>query len=405
MQHRPSLWQTLCAAPHRLFFFAGTVQALLVMLWWLADMAGRYAGWIPVMQWQLAAADAHALLMIFTLFPCFMFGFLMTTYPRWMQGEDIARSLYSPAATLMMAGALTLYPGLLIGKLVLAGAMVLLLAGWGTALYALLAVYFRARHPDKRHAAVTSVALSLGWLQLAAFASGHPDAIAFAKTGGIWLLLLPIFFTVSHRMIPFFSANVIKEYDIVRPYALLWSVLLLSLLHALFEYFALPAWSWMADLPMAIIALYLSWRWRLLQSLATPLLAMLHIAFAWLGIAMLMYATQSLVLLFTGEWILARAPLHALGIGFFGSMLLAMASRVTLGHSGRQLAADRTTWRIFLLFQCVALLRVVADFAPLAVSPVPFYLTAALLWLLCFAVWSAKYGVIYLRPREDGRPG
>lgn len=58
---------------------------------------------------------------------------------------------------------------------------------------------------------------------------------------------------------------------------------------------------------------------------------MLHIAFLWLAIGMTLYTVQSLTLLITGVDYLGRAPLHALGIGFFTGMVVAMASRVTLG--------------------------------------------------------------------------
>ena len=39
----------------------------------------------------------------------------------------------------------------------------------------------------------------------------------------------------------------------------------------------------------------------------------------------------------SGEFVLGRAPAHALFIGFFGSLLVAMVTRVTQGHSGRPL--------------------------------------------------------------------
>ena len=84
-------------------------------------------------------------------------------------------------------------------------------------------------------------------------------------------------------------------------------------------------------------------------------------------------------------------------------MLLAMASRVTLGHSGRALSADGTTWLLFLAFQSVPLLRIAGNL------PLPgaahFYLAAALAWLVCFMMWGIKYVPAYLQPRVDGKPG
>jgi uncharacterized protein involved in response to NO len=156
---------------------------------------------------------------------------------------------------------------------------------------------------------------------------------------------------------------------------------------------------------MAGTALYLTWAWRLRASFAQPILAMLHIGFAWLGVALLWSAVQSLALL-DGYAVLGRAPLHALTIGYFGGMVLAMITRVTLGHSGRMLVVEKAVWIMFLLFQMTALLRMAGDFPGVAFGLRGWlYLAAALLWLACFAFWCRRYLPIYWRPREDGQPG
>src|SRR6185295_337522 len=49
---------------------------------------------------------------------------------------------------------------------------------------------------------------------------------------GIFGALVPIYFTVCHRMIPFFTGNVIREYELVRPnwtLGLAWILLLTHL--------------------------------------------------------------------------------------------------------------------------------------------------------------------------------
>jgi uncharacterized protein involved in response to NO len=234
------------------------------------------------------------------------------------------------------------------------------------------------------------------------FASSQTGLIAIAKVGGIWLILLPVFFAVSHRMIPFFSANVIANYNIVRPNWALTLVPGFALIHGLFELLGLPAWTWLVDLPMAVSALYLTRAWRLRDSLRVPILAMLHIGFAWLGLALILYALQSLVLFFTGQWILAKAPLHALSIGYFSSVLMAMATRVTLGHSGRMLQADQLTWLVFLSFQSGAMLRLVAEIPGLDfMLRTHFYLCAAVVWLICFGIWAYKYLPIHWQDRAQ----
>ncbi|OIQ84909.1 NnrS protein [mine drainage metagenome] len=406
MVNLPKIWNTFSSAPHRMFFFGGVMQSILTLTWWLTDLGGRYGGFYPPIPWAIPPMDAHAYLMIYGFFPFFIFGFLMTTFPRWMNGEEVERRAYVPAFLLLAAGTLLFYAGLVIGLALLKIAQGLFLAGWGIGLYALLRVYVRAKHPDKRHATITSMVLVLGWLLIAGFASGEVHLVALAKVGGVWLLLLPVFFAVSHRMIPFFTAGVIPGYKIVRPD---WALALMpagALLHAILELCAQQSWTWLADLPMAACAIYLSRAWRLRESLAVPILGMLHIAFAWLGIALLLYSLQSLTLLMTGQFILAKAPMHALTIGYFTSMMLAMVTRVSLGHSGRALVADRLTWSVFLVFQSVAALRVMSELPGLDLGARgQLYVCAGLVWLACFGLWSWKFAPLYWKPRSDGARG
>lgn len=399
-------WNTFSSAPHRMFFFGGAVQSIMTLTWWLADLGGRYGRLYVPISWTISPTDAHAFLMIYGFFPFFIFGFLMTTYPRWMNGEEVERRVYVPAFLLLAAGTLLFYAGLMVGFVLLKIALMLFLVGWGMGLYALLRVYLRAKHPDKRHAAITSVVLGVGWLLVAGFISDEAHLVAIAKVGGIWLLLLPVFFAVSHRMIPFFSANVIPDYKIVRPDWVLALIPGFALVHGILELTGLQAWTWLVDLPMAASAIYLTRAWRLRESLAVPILGMLHIGFAWLGIALLLYAAQSLTLLMTGQLILAKAPLHALTAGYFTSMLLAMVTRVTLGHSGRALKAERLTWGIFLAFQSVAVLRVISELPGLELTlRSHLYLCAGVVWLACFGLWSYKFAPIYWNPRADGGRG
>ena len=399
-------WDTFSAAPHRMFFFGGIVQSILTLTWWLIDLGGRYGALYVPISWAIVPTDAHAFLMIYGFFPFFIFGFLMTTFPRWMNGDEVERSAYVPAFILLAAGSLLFYAGLIFSFILLKIALILFLAGWGMGLYALLRVYLRAKHPDKRHATITSVVMVVGWLLVAGFTSDEAHLVAIAKVGGIWLILLPVFFAVSHRMIPFFSTNVIPDYKIVRPDWVLALIPGFALVHGILELTGLQAWTWLVDLPMAASAIYLTRAWRLRESLAVPILGMLHIGFAWLGIALLLYTIQSLDLLMTGQLILAKAPLHALTIGYFTSILLAMATRVTLGHSGMAMKVDRLTWGIFLAFQSVPMLRIISELPGLEPTlRSHLYLCTGLVWLACFGLWTYKFAPIYWKPRSDGGAG
>lgn len=399
-------WKILSSAPHRLYFLAGAVQGVLAIAWWLYDLAARYAGVFPDVNWAVTSVWAHAFLMVYGFFPFFIFGFLMTAAPNWVNGEKVKRAHYVPGFLFMAAGILLFYPALFTGRTLLAAALVLYLVGWLISAGALLIPIVASASHDKGHAYIVVGNVFIGWLGALAYLlwllTGWAGWLHGALTLGVWLFLLPIFLSVSHRMIPFFSSTVLPNYEPRRPYAPLFTLLGGMAVHATLQLAGQAPYLWLADLPMAMIAFYLSWLWQLRRSFGIHLLAMLHIGFSWLGLALTLYGVQSLVDFVTGHSALALAPLHALTIGYFSSMVLAMVTRVTLGHSGRLARADKTAWFLFMGFQFAAITRILGDLPFVGASS--FYLVAAIIWLLCFALWDIKHLPIYWQPRADGKP-
>ena len=82
------------------------------------------------------------------------------------------------------------------------------------------------------------------------------------------------------------------------------------------------------------------------------------------------------------DWLVESAALHALTIGGFGTMILAMMSRATLGHTGRELAATPMTTLAYLLVSAAALLRIL--------TPALSKLGESALWLSAGA-WTAAF--------------
>ena len=152
-------------------------------------------------------------------------------------------------------------------------------------------------------------------------------------------------------------------------------------------------------IPLFFTCILLRW-WP--REAAPGLLWVLFIGFSWLPLAFGLYAMQSGVYAATGEFLLGRGPAHALYIGFFGSLLVAMVTRVTQGHSGRPLAMPNAGWFAFIVLQAVAVVRVLAEVMPDAGL---WQALAAISWLLAFLPWVLRHLWIYLVPRADGRPG
>jgi uncharacterized protein involved in response to NO len=99
---------------------------------------------------------------------------------------------------------------------------------------------------------------------------------------------------------------------------------------------------------------------------------------------------------------LGRLPLHVLAVGCFGTLLVAMVTRVTAGHSGRPLVLGRVGAFAFIGMNIVVAIRIMAHLVP---DPLPWWQASAAGWLLVFLPWVLRHLWIYLVPRADGRPG
>jgi len=186
-----------------------------------------------------------------------------------------------------------------------------------------------------------------------------------------------------------------------RPMWLLAAFWALCLLHLGLELVHAYAWLWLADLPLLALSLCALWRWW--PSGPRPgILTVLFLGLAWLPATFALYTVQSLVYFAGDGFILGRAPAHALFVGFFGSVLVAMVTRVTQGHSGQAIRMPGVAWFAFVAIQLVAAARILAD---VSADPGAWWAVAALGWLVALGPWVLRIGRIYLSPRSDGRPG
>jgi uncharacterized protein involved in response to NO len=344
--------------------------------------------------------------MIYGLFSFFVFGFLMTALPKWVGARSLSQRQYLPPFLLLVAGWATFYLALIVPVLVLPS-LALIVAGWGWGVWSLLLTARSGSNTGKHHAWAVLTALGMGVPGLLVFAVGIAlgDAalVRAAIDIGIWCSVLPVFFIVSHRMLPFFSSTVIPRYTIYRSLPVLWVMLGCFGMHALGSILDLRNVLWPLDALAAGLAFFLSWKWQVHRSFLMPLLAMHHVATLWLGAGMAIYAVQGALAASAVAWG-GLAPLHALTIGYFASMLLGMATRVTLGHSGRTPGTDRWTWGLFWVFQGVSLLRLAGEFVVWN-GPANLVWLASLGWLLVFGLWCRIHLPFYLKPRPDGEPG
>ena len=390
----------LTRAPHRLMFFVGGLNLLLAMAWWAAWLITARWDVFPMPQPDPYAGRLHAFLMQYQVLPSFFFGFLLTVFPRWIGEPDLGRRVAWPVGAGLVGGQALTIAGAMGWHAAVIPGTIATLTGWIIGLVPLARLVVRDRgktwHALGCFAALCAGAVGLlFWLVY--LVTGNEVLADKTIRIGTFGLLLPVYFTVAHRMIPFFAASALPGYEPWRPKWALgagWGLFLLRL--------ALPAeWLWLSDLPLFLLALLLFMRWFPGRRMP-PLLFVLYAGLAWLPAAFALFTVQDIVFALKGAVILGKAPAHALFIGFFGSILVAMVTRVTQGHSGRPLSLPTVAAYTFAAVQFVCIVRIAAE---LVNDWLAWQAVAAAGWLIAFLPWILWAMRIYILPRADGRPG
>jgi uncharacterized protein involved in response to NO len=136
-------------------------------------------------------------------------------------------------------------------------------------------------------------------------------------------------------------------------------------------------------------------QWRGLATTREPLLFALHVAYSWFPLGYALLALSAVT-----PWLPATAAVHALGMGVIGSMILAVTTRVALGHTGRPLQAAKLTVIAYCVFTLAVLARVIG---PLTSGAYMSWIDmAATGWIASFALFLWVYWPMLTQPKKPG---
>jgi uncharacterized protein involved in response to NO len=130
-------------------------------------------------------------------------------------------------------------------------------------------------------------------------------------------------------------------------------------------------------------------RWRGWLARREPLLWVLHIGFAWLPLG---FALLGISILALPSW--WESGIHALTYGGIGTMILGVAARVALGHTGRPLQAFPLMTLAFVLITVGSLCRMLAQ-----PGHGSWMTLSVALWLSAYGLFLIQYLPILLEPR------
>jgi uncharacterized protein involved in response to NO len=140
------------------------------------------------------------------------------------------------------------------------------------------------------------------------------------------------------------------------------------------------------------------WLWQPWKTTRAPLVWVLHAAYLWIPIHLLLRAIADI------GHLSSSAATHALMVGAIGGLVIGMMTRAARGHTARPLMAGRVEVACYALVLLAAPVRV---FVPLVVpdATAPAVLCSSALWSAGFALFAVAYRPVLTRPRLDGRPG
>jgi uncharacterized protein involved in response to NO len=375
----------------RPFFLGAALWAVAAMALWLGLLFGywSFAGNYGAVAW-------HAHEFLFGYVSAVMTGFLLTAIPNWtgrfpLQGLPLL-ALFLLWLAGRIAMLLTDRIGIPAAALIDCAYLVTL-----TAVIAREIIVGRNWRNLRVAVLVALVALANIVFQAEVLFRGAPDyGFRLGCAAIVGLIML-----VGGRVTPSFTNNWLARQNSSKLPAPLGpfdvtSLVIASL--ALIAWIAAPDWagSSVLLLVMALTQAMRLARWAGERTWREPILLILHLGYAFVSLGALMLGVSIL----WPDLMPPSGALHAWTTGAMGTMTLAVMTRATLGHTGRDIATTPSTVIIYAAILIAALARVAAPLLPANYEAALVF--AGVGWIVAFGTFVLVYGPMLLRARKSG---
>lgn len=381
----------------RPFFLGASIYAAFAMSLWLAWIAIHAANasltWISI---SGAPHIWHAHEMVFGFGLAALAGFLLTAIPNWTGAIPLAGQPLMILFAVWIAGRLAMLLSAFVSPAIVATIDLAFIPVLG--LHVVHQLFVR---PQPRNMiflgllAALFVANVTYHLTAAAVANADPTA---GMRAGV-LVLAVIIVIIGGRIVPSFTHNYLQRAapGVKSP---LRSARLDRTAVGTTLAFAVLALASPHDTVVAIAAAAAALAnaarlagWRGLATFSSPIVAVLHVGYLWIVIGMAVWSIAAATNLISEV-----SALHALSTGAIGTMVLAVMSRASLGHTGRPIVAPAPVALSYVMVSLAALLRTFG----IAIFPMYYnaiMLASGLLWITAFALFAIVYFPILTEPR------
>jgi uncharacterized protein involved in response to NO len=368
------------------YLLASGFAAVSVALWFL-----QYAGYLAIAYPRSAAWHGHEMIFGFAL--AVIAGFLLTAVRNWAGRPTPTGGALIALCALWLAGRLlVLTPYGVVAALTS--------AAFPVAVAIAIAVPL-AQSANRRNYFFVGLLVLLGAADLV-FQLALLGVLDLPARPGLQAGLDVILFVMAvmgGRVIPMFTNNGVRGAN-ARRHATVEKVALGGIL-ALLVADVLPTPAPALALVALVCAVAHAARlalWDSGKTLRTPIVWILHAAYAWIVIHLALRALAAV------GWVPEPLATHALAIGAIGGLTLGMMTRTARGHTARPLEADDWEVACYVLVQLAAAVRVLGPLVAPSVYLASVVVSGAL-WSAAFGLYFVRYWPILTRPRLDGKQG
>jgi uncharacterized protein involved in response to NO len=371
----------------RPFFFGGALWSVIALALWLCTLAGEIT--LPT---AFDALAWHRHEMLFGFVGAVVAGFLLTAIPNWTGRLPIAGGPLAALFGLWFAARLAVLFSGVVGR----GTAALLDAGFFLLLATLAAR--EVLEANNRNLPVVAMVLLFGLADAADHAAGAGLIGGDAGWQSAIALVVLLISLIGGRIIPSFTRNWMVKQGVAerlpkQPSRFDLLVIALTAV-ALVAWMIAPVGALAGGLLMAAAILQAARlaRWGGIRAASDPLVLILHVGYAWIPLGLLLLGLSA-----AGAQIARSAAIHALTAGAMTTMILAVMTRASLGHTGRELKANGATVALYLLVTAGAAVRVAAS---LGLGDYQSGMNiAGAVWAAALILFLVAYGPVLWRSR------
>ncbi len=390
-------YKKFSSQPHQPFFANGIIFFILFM----SLLLGSYSN---ILTLDSTVLEFHAYTMVFVVFIQFFLGFLYVVFPRFLMQAEIEPKVYMKNFLFYFVCSIGIFLSFLLSLKIHFVFMIILFLTQVFSFKLLYLIHQKSLMKDKNDTKWVLIFFSTGLVTHLLFIvslldfqySYHIKQIAI--NSGFYLFLFGIIFTISQRMIPFFTSMKVQGYVINKSKNLMEIIFILLVLKVFILSFDNALLNLFIDVPLFIFFTRELIKWRLPLFKTVAIMWILFISLYWIPFAFFISILESLSTLFNTGFMFEKVVIHTIAIGYFVTVLIGFGTRVVLGHSGQTPHADSFAIAIFIAVQIITLIRIFASLSSnMNLDYVFFINLSSFLLIAGLLIWSSRYLVILFR--------